>query len=204
MAIEERPAESKGVPIDFEQDVIQRRPVSSQAGLAGEDIPIRKPVIAEDDNIVFTTVTNLINWARSRSPWPLGYGLACCAIEMFASVAPQHDLSRFGAEVFRSSPRQADVMIVAGTVTHNMGPQHPSTHGVLRLVLKMSGEKVIECIPVMGYLHRGLEKIFEWRTYHQGIRYADQADYVSNMLNEHAYAGAMEAIGGIDVPRRAE
>ncbi len=86
----------------------------------------------------------------------------------------------------------------------NMGPQHPSTHGVLRLVLKLSGEKVIECIPVMGYLHRGLEKIFEWRTYHQGIRYADQSDYVSNMLNEHAYAGAMEAIGGIDVPPRAE
>jgi NADH-quinone oxidoreductase subunit D len=86
----------------------------------------------------------------------------------------------------------------------NMGPQHPSTHGVLRLVLRLSGEKVVECIPVMGYLHRGLEKIFEWRTYHQGIRYADQADYVSNMLNEHAYAGAMEAIGGIDVPPRAE
>ncbi len=56
----------------------------------------------------------------------------------------------------------------------------------------------------MGYLHRGLEKIFEWRTYHQGPRYADQADYVSNMLNEHAYAGAVEAIAGIDVPRRAE
>ena len=86
----------------------------------------------------------------------------------------------------------------------NMGPQHPSTHGVLRLVLKLSGEKVVECVPVMGYLHRGLEKIFEWRTYHQGIRYADQADYVSNMLNEHAYTGAMEAIGGIEVPRRAE
>ncbi len=86
----------------------------------------------------------------------------------------------------------------------NMGPQHPSTHGVLRLVLRLSGEKVVECVPVMGYLHRGLEKIFEWRTYHQGIRYADQADYVSNMLNEHAYAGAMEAIGGIEVPRRAE
>jgi len=85
-----------------------------------------------------------------------------------------------------------------------MGPQHPSTHGVLRLVLKLSGEKVVECIPVMGYLHRGLEKIFEWRTYHQGIRYADQSDYVSNMLNEHAYAGAMEAIAEIDVPRRAE
>ncbi|HET8567888.1 MAG TPA: NADH-quinone oxidoreductase subunit D [Candidatus Limnocylindria bacterium] len=86
----------------------------------------------------------------------------------------------------------------------NMGPQHPSTHGVLRLVLRLSGEKVVECIPVMGYLHRGIEKLFEWRTFHQGIRYADQADYVSNMLQEHAYAGAMEAIGGIEVPRRAE
>ncbi|HUQ41528.1 MAG TPA: NADPH-quinone oxidoreductase [Candidatus Limnocylindrales bacterium] len=75
---------------------------------------------------------------------------------------------------------------------------------MLRLVLKLSGEKVVECIPVMGYLHRGLEKIFEWRTYHQGIRYSDQSDYVANMLNEHAYAGAMEAIAGIDVPRRAE
>jgi NADH-quinone oxidoreductase subunit D len=85
-----------------------------------------------------------------------------------------------------------------------MGPQHPSTHGVLRLVLRLSGEKVIECIPVMGYLHRGIEKLFEWRTYHQGIRYADQSDYVANMLNEHAYAGAMEAIAGIDVPARAE
>ena len=85
-----------------------------------------------------------------------------------------------------------------------MGPQHPSTHGVLRLVLKLAGEKIVECTPVMGYLHRGLEKIFEWRTYHQGIRYADQADYVSNMLNEHAYAGAMEAIADIDIPRRAE
>jgi NADH-quinone oxidoreductase subunit D len=85
-----------------------------------------------------------------------------------------------------------------------MGPQHPSTHGVLRLVLKLSGEKVVECIPVMGYLYRSLEKIFEWRTFHQGIRYADQSDYVANMLNEHAYAGAMEAIAGIEVPRRAE
>jgi NADH-quinone oxidoreductase subunit D len=85
-----------------------------------------------------------------------------------------------------------------------MGPQHPSTHGVLRLVLKLAGEKIVDCTPVMGYLHRGLEKIYEWRTYHQGIRYADQADYVSNMLNEHAYAGAMEAIANIDIPRRAE
>ena len=116
MAIEERPAETaKGVPINFEEDVIQRRPVTSQAGLGSEMMPTRQPAIANDDNIVFSTVSNLVNWARSRSPWPLGYGLACCAIEMMATAGPHHDLSRFGAEVFRSSPRQADVMIVAGT-----------------------------------------------------------------------------------------
>lgn len=64
------------------------------------------------------------NWARSRSVWPLGYGLACCAIEMIAAAsAPQYDLSRFGSEVFRSSPRQADLMIVAGTVSVKMGPR---------------------------------------------------------------------------------
>ena len=64
------------------------------------------------------------NWARSRSIWPLGYGLACCAIELIASAsAPQYDLSRFGSEVFRSSPRQADLMVVAGTVSIKMGPR---------------------------------------------------------------------------------
>jgi NADH-quinone oxidoreductase subunit B len=120
---EERPAERAGVPINFEQDVIQRRPVTTQAGLRGEEFPTRESVIADEDNIVFTTVNNLVNWARSRSPWPLGYGLACCAIEMMATAASHHDLSRFVAEVFRSSPRQADVMIVAGTVTHKMAPR---------------------------------------------------------------------------------
>jgi NADH-quinone oxidoreductase subunit B len=64
------------------------------------------------------------NWARSKSVWPLGYGLACCAIELIASAsAPQYDISRFGSEVFRSSPRQADLMIVAGTVSIKMGPR---------------------------------------------------------------------------------
>ena len=64
------------------------------------------------------------NWARSRSIWPLGYGLACCAIEMIASASsPQYDLSRFGSEVFRSSPRQADLMMVAGMVSIKMGPR---------------------------------------------------------------------------------
>jgi len=114
------------------------------------------------------------------------------------SLGPEGPGSPLELPTYESEEGEVEELIL------NMGPQHPSTHGVLRLVLKLSGEKVVDCVPVMGYLHRGLEKIFEWRTYHQGIRYADQADYVSNMLNEHAYAGAMEAIGGIDVPRRAE
>src|SRR5436190_3125330 len=63
------------------------------------------------------------NWARSKSVWPLGYGLACCAIEMMASAQAHYDLSRFGSEVFRSSARQADLMIVAGTVSVKMGPR---------------------------------------------------------------------------------
>ncbi len=78
---------------------------------------IQKP---EQPGVVLTTVEQVFNWARSRSPWPLTYGLACCAIEMMASGMPQHDIARFGAEVFRPSPRQADVMLVAGTVTLKM------------------------------------------------------------------------------------
>jgi len=63
------------------------------------------------------------NWARSKSVWPLTYGLACCAIEMMASAQAHYDLSRFGSEVFRASPRQSDLMIVAGTVSVKMGPR---------------------------------------------------------------------------------
>ena len=124
MAVDQKTPSETVHPIDFEADVIQRRPVTTQAGLEAPAVTSPTPgILASDDNIVFTTVNALVNWARSRSPWPLGYGLACCAIEMMASAASHHDLARFGAEVFRSSPRQADVMIVAGTVTHKMAPR---------------------------------------------------------------------------------
>jgi NADH-quinone oxidoreductase subunit D len=86
----------------------------------------------------------------------------------------------------------------------NMGPQHPSTHGVLRLVLVLDGETVVSCTPVIGYLHRGMEKIFENRPYMAGPRYIDNADYLSPMLNESCYAGAVEQLMGIEPPRRAQ
>ncbi|TMC22811.1 MAG: NADH-quinone oxidoreductase subunit D [Chloroflexi bacterium] len=86
----------------------------------------------------------------------------------------------------------------------NMGPQHPSTHGVLRLVMALEGETVVNCTPVIGYLHRGIEKILENRPIMGGIRYMDNADYLSPMLNETAYAGAVEQAMGIEPPRRAQ
>jgi NADH-quinone oxidoreductase subunit D len=86
----------------------------------------------------------------------------------------------------------------------NMGPQHPSTHGVLRLVLTLEGETIVNCTPVIGYLHRGMEKIFENRTIMQGIRYTDNSDYLSPMLCEIAYVGAAEQVMGLEPPRRAQ
>ena len=86
----------------------------------------------------------------------------------------------------------------------NLGPQHPSTHGVLRLVLMLEGETVTNCTPVIGYLHRGIEKILENRPVMGGIRYMDNSDYLSPMLNEIAYVGAVEQLMGIEAPRRAQ
>ena len=74
------------------------------------------------DGILTTTVEKMINWARRSSIWPATFGLACCAIEMMATSASRYDLARFGAEVFRASPRQADLMIVAGRVSKKMAP----------------------------------------------------------------------------------
>ncbi len=73
-----------------------------------------------EGNIIFTRLDAAINWMRSNSLWPMPMGLACCAIEMMAAAASRFDLARFGAEVMRFSPRQSDVMIVAGTVTYKM------------------------------------------------------------------------------------
>ena len=73
-------------------------------------------------NVYLTTVDAVLNWARSRSIFPLMFGLACCAFEMIGTAASRYDLSRFGMDIFRWSPRQADVMIVAGTVTWKMAP----------------------------------------------------------------------------------
>ena len=259
-------------------------------------------------NIFLTSIQELYNWGRRNSLWPLNFGLACCAIEMIAASMARFDIARFGAEVFRPSPRQADLMIVAGTVTKkmapmvvrlynqmpepkyviamgtclctggmfdsyavvqgldkvlpvdvylpgcpprpealldallkirekvdresfrdadrehyepsvplygnptrlepsregtmiiNMGPQHPATHGVLRIVLELDGETVVQAQPHVGYLHRGFEKIAEDRGYHRFIPYTDRLDYLSPLSNNTGYALAVEKLLDIEAP----
>ena len=73
--------------------------------------------------VFVTTIEELYNWGRRSSVWPMQFGLACCAIEMIATTMARYDMARFGAEVFRPSPRQADLMIISGTVTKKMAPQ---------------------------------------------------------------------------------
>jgi len=74
------------------------------------------------DSIVLTTLDKMVNWARKRSMWPLGFGLACCAIEMMSTFMARYDMARYGMEVFRPSPRQADLMLIAGRVSVKMAP----------------------------------------------------------------------------------
>ncbi|MEZ4396235.1 MAG: NADH dehydrogenase (quinone) subunit D [Candidatus Krumholzibacteriia bacterium] len=264
-------------------------------------------------DVLTTTVDKATNWARKNSLWPMPMGISCCAIEMMATVASRYDMARFGAEAMRFSPRQSDLMIVAGTLTNkmapvvrriydqmlepkyviamgtclctggmfdsysvvqgldrvipvdvylpgcpprpdalldallkiqngvveresikdapredypsrvplagidtrlepsrdgtmilNMGPQHPSTHGVLRLVLEMDGENIVQCQPHVGYLHRAFEKIAEEKTYHNFLPYTDRLDYLSPLSNNTAYALSVEKLIGLEVPVRAK
>src|SRR5919202_2874702 len=89
-------------------------------------------------------------------------------------------------------------------LTINMGPQHPSTHGVFRLILTIDGETIVAARPVMGYLHRSVEKLAESRTYLQNVIFTDRLDYVAAMSTNLPYAMTLERIGDIEVPERAQ
>ena len=262
---------------------------------------------------IFTTqLEALVNWGRKNSLWPMPMGISCCAIEMMAIAAPRYDVARFGAEAMRFSPRQSDLMIVAGTLTYkmapivrqiydqmlepkwviaqgaclctggmynaysvvrgldkvipvdvyvpacpprpdaiidailmiqrqikkekfrthpripykpkvslpkvrladppkkpehivvNFGPQHPSTHGVLRLIVELDGENVVSCEPEVGYLHRGKEKTAEVKDYHQFIPYTDRFDYLAPSANNVSYCLAVEQLLDIETPPKCQ
>src|ERR1700685_4183479 len=98
----------------------------------GKHVTLTKPddfgSLIEDEGIIFTTLDKAVNWARKSSIWPLGFGLACCAIEMMSMAASRFDVARLGSDVFRPSRRQADLMIIAGRVSQKMAPVIKQLH----------------------------------------------------------------------------
>ena len=101
--------------------------------------PVNDPIVPPElqNNVFITTLDKLYNWGRKRSVWPLMFGLACCAIEMICTAAGRFDLDRFGMGLMRASPRQADLMIVSGTVTKKMVPQ------IVRMYNQMAEPKYV-------------------------------------------------------------
>ena len=99
---------------------------------------------------------------------------------------------------WRGMTKQFDEMII------NVGPQHPSTHGVLRLILKLDGEKIVDCKPNVGYLHRGIEKMAENRSYLQYLPIVDRIDYLGGFFNAYAYCDCIEKMANIEVPEKAQ
>jgi NADH-quinone oxidoreductase subunit B len=106
-----------------------------------------------EENLIVTTIEQATNWARQASVWPMTFGLACCAIEMMAAGASRYDMDRFGAGAFRATPRQADLMIVAGTVNYKMASR------VLRLYEQMPDPKYVIA---MGACTVGGGPYFKW------------------------------------------
>jgi NADH-quinone oxidoreductase subunit B len=111
--------------------------------------------------IVTTRLDDMVNWARTNSMWPMLFGLACCAIEMMAAQASNYDLSRFGMELMRASPRQADLMIVAGRVSRKMAPV------VRQLYDQMPDPKWVIALLAVGYSiimqsFRESMRLFRW------------------------------------------
>ena len=118
--------EIESVPVYSSQELDRAEGAEIEALIAASKEPYPDPVAWIDEevrkNVLVTTVDSLVNWGRHYSVWPVNFGLACCAIEMVCTAASRFDISRFGMELFRPSPRQADLMLVAGTLTWKMAP----------------------------------------------------------------------------------
>ena len=112
------------------------------------------------------------------------------------------ELERTSASLEEIRHLVSDRALTGETVLLNMGPQHPSTHGVLRLLLELDGEIVVNCIPDIGFLHTGIEKNMESKTYEKAEVMTDRTDYLNTMGNNLAYCLAIEKLAELDVPSR--
>ena len=113
------------VNADVEREMLTKRYENTAGNTAADSARHMREVLFGNDQpqgVVLTTLDNVVNWMRKSSIWPMTFGLACCAIEMMAMGASRFDIARFGAEVFRPSPRQSDLMIIAGRVSQKMAP----------------------------------------------------------------------------------
>ena len=145
----------------------------------------------EQKRVVYEPVKLTPGIPPLRLPEPVGRrAAACCRATRRPRPTPETGQERAD---------MSDVEIK--TLTMNFGPQHPAAHGVLRLVVEMDGEIVERCDPHIGLLHRGTEKLIEYKTYLQAVPYFDRLDYVSPMNQEHAFALAVEKLLGIDGAR---
>src|SRR5260370_10696825 len=111
------------VDTNVEREMLTKR-YENTAGYPDDAQHLREALFGSEQpqGVVLTTLDNVVNWMRKSSIWPMTFGLACCAIEMMAMRAARFDLARFGAEVFRPSPRQSDLMIIAVPVSQKMAP----------------------------------------------------------------------------------
>ncbi|NUQ03455.1 MAG: NADH dehydrogenase (quinone) subunit D [Anaerolineae bacterium] len=117
---------------------------------------------------------------------------------------PTESVAKWEGSVEELRGLVSDRAMTGETLLLNMGPHHPSTHGVLRLLLELDGEQIVTCMPDIGYLHTGIEKNIESKTYEKGVTLTDRMDYLSPMSNNMVYCLAVERLTGLDVPERAQ
>jgi len=140
--------------------------------------------------------TGIENW-NTLCRW------AFCLSLSESSIPPEEEIPSDQRHQFMAGDRPGDSKRTTEMLL-NMGPQHPSTHGVLRVILELDGERISKAIPDLGYLHRGVEKLAEGLHYTQIIPHTDRLDYVCAMTNNYAYVRAVEKLVGITIPERAE
>jgi NADH dehydrogenase (ubiquinone) Fe-S protein 2 len=124
--------------------------------------------------------------------------------EDFSSAQDAYDLSKPRKAGTRKSRENSVQDRKVRHYTVNFGPQHPAAHGVLRLILELNGEEIVRADPHVGLLHRGTEKLIEYKTYLQALPYFDRLDYVSMMTNEQCFSLAVEKLLNVEIPERAK